>query len=598
MELKKAFLTAVYSGQPTIRINTDEVTDALADMSDACLRRNMELTVWDRARKGRILVGQPARGEGADDSPLPRIAAWLKDADGEPTVLPLLDQKTGIAIPRILVIVNFHLSVMRYGEDLIAMIQHFANDAKSQNLHLVVLMPSGVPLPPELAPLFQVIEHDLPGLKDLRRILDEIIAGNQTAPSSEKGKNDAISAEEAKSRHEAVLAAAGLTRLQAESVFAACLVENGHIRADYIWREKAGILNKEGLVELYSGKETFADVGGLDGVKDFLVRLLRSEEGGDDPDFRAKGVLLTGVPGSGKSLIAKCLGNELRLPTLLANPGNLMGSLVGDTEKRTARFFRLCRAMAPAIIVLDEIEKCMPSAGTASLDGGVGARLLGTFLTQMQDIQEPVFWFFTSNRADTLNEAFTRAERIDAIFYVPLPSPAQRAQVWTLYLRKFFGADAGPRAWPATVAATLGAIRAKEHDQVTPELREKVLMTALGLSGKDRKDFVIAARKIHPDILPPSGPETLLDDSRWSPAEIRACCRLARRLSEPLAETAKRIRPVGATQSEKLAELEKWAVDNALDAETGQLFTSNKPSVTPVSAQAKRRVVRGDVSDN
>ena len=85
--------------------------------------------------------------------------------------------------------------------------------------------------------------------------------------------------------------------------------------------------------------------------------------------------------------------------------------------------------MSPCVVIIDEVSKVMPAAG-GDRDGGVGSRMLGTFLTQMNDIKESIFWVFTENDISNMHEAFTRAERVDAIFYVRLPDDKQRAEVW------------------------------------------------------------------------------------------------------------------------------------------------------------------------
>jgi hypothetical protein len=84
----------------------------------------------------------------------------------------------------------------------------------------------------------------------------------------------------------------------------------------------------------------------------------------------------------------------------MVHPGNWMGSLVGDTERMTRKGFQIIRAHAPCVAVIDEVEKVMPSSRGGDRDGGVGARMEGTFLTEMNDIQEPVFWCFNGNSVD------------------------------------------------------------------------------------------------------------------------------------------------------------------------------------------------------
>jgi hypothetical protein len=124
-------------------------------------------------------------------------------------------------------------------------------------------------------------------------------------------------------------AAGGLTRFEAEGAFSLSLVRQGRLAARELWELKTQALKKSGLLTLHRGGERFADLGGLDSLKTFCTRALRPDR---RSDVRARGVLLLGPPGSGKSALCKALGNETGRPTLIIDVGALMGSLVGATE--------------------------------------------------------------------------------------------------------------------------------------------------------------------------------------------------------------------------------------------------------------------------
>ena len=166
--------------------------------------------------------------------------------------------------------------------------------------------------------MFVVIEHDLPN----RQQLEEIARGIATEDGELPAGADL----------QMVLdAASGLTRMEAENAFSLSLVRKQRIIVDAVWELKCQMLKKSGLLQLYRGKENFNSLGGLAALKAFCKRSLL-QPGRSNPNKRPRGVLLLGVPGTGKSAFAKALGNETNRPTLVLDIGALMGSLVGQTE--------------------------------------------------------------------------------------------------------------------------------------------------------------------------------------------------------------------------------------------------------------------------
>jgi SpoVK/Ycf46/Vps4 family AAA+-type ATPase len=148
-----------------------------------------------------------------------------------------------------------------------------------------------------------------------------------------------------------------------------------------------------------------------------------------------RGVLLLGVPGSGKSAFAKALGNETGRPTISLDMGALMGSLVGQTEERTRAALAVIDAMAPAILFIDEVEKGLAGAGTET--SGVTTRMFGAFLTWLNDHTSDVFTVCTSNDIAKLPPEFTRAGRFDAVFFLDLPTNEQRETILGIHATRY-----------------------------------------------------------------------------------------------------------------------------------------------------------------
>ena len=204
-----------------------------------------------------------------------------------------------------------------------------------------------------------------------------------------------------------------------------------------MWSLKGQTLKKSGLLSLHRGGESFAELGGLDAMKQFCVRAMR-KQGHRDPLRRPRGILTLGVPGTGKSAFCKALGNATGRPTLILDVGALMGSLVGQTESNIRQALRIADAMAPCVLMIDEVEKALSGvASSGQTDSGVSARLFGTFLTWLNDHESDVFVVCTCNDISKLPPEFSRAERFDAIFFLDLPGASQKARIWDIWLRAF-----------------------------------------------------------------------------------------------------------------------------------------------------------------
>ena len=232
-------------------------------------------------------------------------------------------------------------------------------------------------------------------------------------------------------------AAGGLTRAEAESAFSLSLVRHGELKTNVIWELKAQTLKKSGLLEMYRGDASFDSLGGLDSLKSFCKRSL-----GRSGNVNARGVMLLSPPGCGMSQFCKALGAETGRPVILLDVGSLMGSLVGQTEQRTRQALRVIDAMAPAIVMLDEIDKAFAGvAGSGQSDSGVSARMFGSFLSWLNDRESDTFVVCTANDVTKLPPEFARAERFDSVFFVDLPSREEKDLIWEQYIERY-GLDA------------------------------------------------------------------------------------------------------------------------------------------------------------
>ena len=395
------FIRACFTG---IWIESHEHQDALLDLAQVCRRENWQLATWD-LESGLRLPNQESTDAGNGQDPLAAIRA-----------LGAMATEQGTAI---LVLQNFH-RFLQSAEIVQALARQVV--AGKQNRTIVVILSPVVQIPTELEKLFVVLSHDLPD----REQLAEIAQGVATEPGELPAGPEL---------DRVIDAASGMTRYEAENAFSLSLVRHRRVTADTLWELKSQLLRKSGLVQLYRGAESFAGLGGLAALKTFCRRSLL-QTGRDNPLKRPRGVLLLGVPGTGKSAFAKALGTETGRPTLVLDIGALMGSLVGQTEQNIRQALKIADAMAPCILFADEIEKAL-SGVASSGDSGVSARLFGTLLSWMNDHTSDVYLIATCNDISKLPPEFSRAERFDGVVFLDLPGQDQKETIWRMYLRLF-----------------------------------------------------------------------------------------------------------------------------------------------------------------
>ena len=231
----------------------------------------------------------------------------------------------------------------------------------------------------------------------------------------------------------------GLTLMEAEKVLTKAIVEDGALNAKdihHVVEAKRKVVEREGLLEYYPAEATMAGVADLKTLKAWLAKRKavvanpgRAEEFG--LSF-PRGVLLLGVPGCGKSLSAKAVASEWGLPLLKLDPSNLYNKFIGESESNFKRAMRAAERMSPVVLWIDELEKAFASGG--SEDGGVSQRILGSFLSWMQDRRGDVFVVATANDIQRLPPEFLRKGRFDEIFFVDLPDEETRREVFRIHL--------------------------------------------------------------------------------------------------------------------------------------------------------------------
>jgi hypothetical protein len=231
----------------------------------------------------------------------------------------------------------------------------------------------------------------------------------------------------------------GLTLMEAEKILTRSILEDGQLGTgdlEAVAEAKRRIVEREGLLEYYPAESSFAEVADLAGLKDWLRRrtaLVKDPERAREFGLTfPRGILLAGVPGCGKSLCARAVAGEWGLPLLKLDPSALYNRYIGETEKNFRRAMRLAEEMAPLVLWIDELEKAFASG--ESEDGGVSRRVLGTFLSWMQDRKGDVFVLATANDVDRLPAELLRKGRFDELFFVDLPDEESRGEIVRIHL--------------------------------------------------------------------------------------------------------------------------------------------------------------------
>lgn len=232
----------------------------------------------------------------------------------------------------------------------------------------------------------------------------------------------------------------GLTFFEVQKIITQAVVEDGVLgRGDIVrvLQAKRQIIERSGVLEYFPHEHDMGDVAGLDGLKAWLRKRQvafedpkRAEAYGLSPP---KGLLLIGVQGCGKSLCAKAVAAEWKLPLIRLDPSNLYNRYVGESEKNLKRAIKLAEAMAPVVLWIDEIEKALSQEDA---EGGPAQRIFGTFLAWLQDKKESVFVIATANDISKLPPELVRKGRFDEIFFVDLPREEARKRILQIHLER------------------------------------------------------------------------------------------------------------------------------------------------------------------
>ena len=305
-------------------------------------------------------------------------------------------------------------------------LRNLARSLKSQPKNIVIIAPS-ISIPSELSEVLTVLEFPLPTGVEIRQEVQNLLL----AMGQKLGEQVV---------DELVRSAQGLSMERIRRVMARAIAAHGEIQpedVELMLEEKRQTIRQTQILDYYPAREQISDIGGLDNLKDWLLRRggAFTEKARQYGIPHPRGLLLVGIQGTGKSLTAKAIAHHWHLPLLRLDVGRLFGGLVGESESRTRQMIQLAEALAPCILWIDEIDKAFSGLDNRG-DGGTTNRVFGTFINWLAEKKSPVFVVATANNIQALPPEMLRKGRFDEIFFVGLPNQEERQAIFSLHLQR------------------------------------------------------------------------------------------------------------------------------------------------------------------
>ncbi|MCU0525679.1 MAG: AAA family ATPase [Elainella sp. Prado103] len=331
-------------------------------------------------------------------------------------------EKLPATVPAVFVLRDYH----RFLEDVAISrkLRNLARLLKAQPKNIVIVSPQ-ITIPDDLSEALTILEFPLPSLTEIRAEVERLLSA--TAQSLDSKLLD-----------ELVRSCQGLSMERIRRVLAKGIAIHGSLQledVELILAEKRQTIRQTQILDFYPATERISDIGGLDNLKDWLLRRggAFSERARQYGLPHPRGLLLVGIQGTGKSLTAKAIAHHWHLPLLRLDVGRLFAGLVGESESRTRQMIQLAEALAPCVLWIDEIDKAFAGIDGRG-DSGTTSRVFGTFITWLAEKSSPVFVVATANNIQALPPEMLRRGRFDEIFFVGLPSQEERRSIFAVHL--------------------------------------------------------------------------------------------------------------------------------------------------------------------
>uniref|UniRef100_B8HWI6 Uncharacterized AAA domain-containing protein ycf46 n=1 Tax=Cyanothece sp. (strain PCC 7425 / ATCC 29141) TaxID=395961 RepID=B8HWI6_CYAP4 len=362
------------------------------------------------------------------------VRGWSDNGSDKGALMPALsriakvDAQEGI----LFVLRDLHPILKNPGSDknapVIRELRNLVRELKRSRKTLILLSPT-LELPTELTEDVTVIDFPLPNSQEIDHLISQLVV-------PEKLKLQGLA------REQLVKACQGLSRTRIQRVLAKALAAKKQVDETDIagvLEAKKQAIRQTGILEFYTAQESLKSVGGLENLKQWM-RMRQDAFTDEARNYgipNPKGVLLVGIQGTGKSLSAKTISHEWRLPLLRLDTGRLFGGIVGESESRVRQMIQLAEAMAPCVLWIDEIDKAFGNITSgADGDSGTSRRVFGSLITWMQEKTSPVFIVATANNVQILPAELLRKGRFDEIFFLNLPTESERQDIFRVHLQR------------------------------------------------------------------------------------------------------------------------------------------------------------------
>lgn len=484
-EFANDFMNNVSAGCSIIHVRSHEVGRAIEIMRKRILVEGEEYSEWDvvnGTRKFELSNFEDPRRSGDGDivmaSALEKI--WNKYTDY------YTGAENGRDIDSMNNDFNIVVNPQFFWDKAPQVMQRFIDFSQhlaTSNI-IVVLVTPDLPLPEELSDFMSTVELGRPGHGELVTRAENVMRDIEDQGALADDVEGAIA--------QIAVSGAGMNATEFETALSKAIVVQCNNNEDdkasaedlitSVRHYKTEIVKKNDLLELMI-PELMSSVGGMEHLKEWVR--LRSECYSDEAkEFgieAPKGIVLVGVPGTGKSLAAKAVASEFGIPLVRLDFSKVFNALVGSSELRMRTALSMVEAMAPCVCFADEIDKGLGGIANGGGDAGTSMRVLGTFLTWLQESPAPVFTMVTANNVDGLPPELLRRGRFDAIFSTTLPTPEERRDVLDIHLDKrgWDINDFPKKEVDAYIAATDAFVPAEIEATVKDGL-------VLGFNSKDR----------------------------------------------------------------------------------------------------------------